>query len=313
MFHQNSRRVTVYMNPSFLSGAQTPEVQAYLATGNESVGAYFENRDSTLIGTGLSIEEKKYLLPELLGVSSEDRDFIKLLNEYYSGLSTKIPYEQGKTLEIGLDTDNSKPLFIKDKDGKMTFKQWPINLSDYLRYRHIKGHPFVAEGKDKAVGNVMKQFYIYDDTLESIVDSKLQDTKDEATALYLTISKEKDKIDQMITLLGKDPRDVGREAERKAYLKGVSEKEPKTFIDTYHDKNFELTYWAKTFVNAGIWETAGVSRIVNREDKKLIGNTMTEVIAWMQDKENQELINVFKSNAQEAMKAIRKKNNKIVR
>lgn len=316
--HPNSRRVTVFRNPSFLSGSQTKEVQEYLATGNETVGAYFESRNSPMVGSGLTIAEKKYLLPELLGISPEDRVFVEKCNEFYAGMNTSIPYENGKELEIGLETNNDKPLFEVDKNGVRTFSQMPINLADYIRYRHIKGHPKVAGNREEAEGNSTKDFYIFDPAVAEKVTETRQDLRDEAIAIYLTIIKDPAaavKVAQMLTLLEKDPRDVGTAADQKGELKRLAEANPKKFKDTFEDKNFENRYWVNTFVNTNVWSRAGVSRIVNKEDNKLIGNNMEEALAWMQDKENEELISVFKTKAQEAMKAKRHKTkgNQIVR
>jgi hypothetical protein len=323
--HPNSHRVTIFRNPSFLSGAQDKEVQAYLATGNESVGSYFESRNSTIIGSGLTIDEKRYLLPDLLGISHEDRTFIEKVNEYYAGMDTPIPYENGKELEIGMQNDNGKPLFIKDPNGKITFngekysfKQMPINLADYIRYRQIKGHPKVAGSREEAEGNQTKDYYIFDPLVAETVGIAKQDLADEALTIYLGIVGGADaatKIDQMLTLLGKDPRDVGTASERKSTLKKMSEATPKKFVDTYKDENFELKYWVLAFIHAGVWNRAGTSRIIEKESSKLIGNNMQEALAWMQDKENDELIGVYKSKVQDAMKVRRRnaQSNKIVR
>ncbi|MGL1311167.1 hypothetical protein ACSTKO_24345, partial [Vibrio parahaemolyticus] len=81
----------------------------------------------------------------------------------------------------------------------------PIEISEYITYRHALAHPLVAASKQEADNNMLKEYYIFDAQAQEDAEIEENTTKDEALAVYLKISKEPTKIDMLLTLLGTDP------------------------------------------------------------------------------------------------------------
>src|SRR6187551_879291 len=145
--HANSKKVTIFRSGSFMSRAQGADTDEYFSMGKVSVDSYFEKKDSRRVATGLSFEEEELLLPSFVDASPQEREFRKNVSAFYTDISTKIPYPGGITLEIGLSSNNDKPV---SKDNM------PLDTMDFIRWRHAKGHPFMAASKEEAEGNQMK-------------------------------------------------------------------------------------------------------------------------------------------------------------
>src|SRR5690606_19206039 len=114
-----------------------------------AVGPYYQGR---VPGSGLTFQEQKLLLPDVIGVEANDKDFRREVEKFYHEILTKIP-DAGIELEIGLENDN-EPL----SESNM-----PLNIKDYVIYRHIINSPQVAKDKDTADRwGHLKPFYIED-------------------------------------------------------------------------------------------------------------------------------------------------------
>lgn len=79
--HVNSIKVKVFRAPTFLGGAQGPDVQQYLGDSKVSIGSYFEPH-SMVVASGLTVAEKEALLPTFVGVEPTHPDFMKKVELY---------------------------------------------------------------------------------------------------------------------------------------------------------------------------------------------------------------------------------------
>jgi len=293
--HKNSKIVTIFRAGSFLSRAQGKEIDDFFAMSKKAIGSYWESTSSKRVATGLSFKEEGILLPKLLDVDERDREFRKKVTEFYVDIETQVPHGTGRNLEIGLEESN--------KDD-VSEKNLPINLMDYLRYRHLIGHPHVAKTKEEADGNALVQFYIFDKSEVVKKNSKRADEKDAAIQIYLEIKPDGEKVDMMLTLLGVDPRQfTGRDAEdlKLEALRKHSETKPDTFISIYNEGDLKNRYWIRTMVNTGVLKTIG-TKYLDKETDRLIGNTLEETLYYFNDESNSDVIVSLKSRAQEAMK-----------
>lgn len=295
MNHKNSKTVVIFRAGSFLSRAQNSEVDDFLSTTKKSIGSYWENASSRRIGSGLSYPEESILLPPLVDATAEDREFRKKVSSFYLEIDTQIPHQTGKTLEIGLEVSNTSP--ISDKN-------FPINLMDFLRYRHILNHPMVAKTKEEADSNSSKEYYIFDKS-DVIKKNTLKTTeKDAAMQIYLEIKNEEKKVDDMLIVLGTDPREfTGNDAStlKLEELRKKAEEEPGTFVALYQESDLDVRAWIKAMTNTGVFTMIG-PKYLDGETKKLIGNTTEEVIYFFKDEENSEVVSMLKARLQEASK-----------
>lgn len=293
--HKNSKIVTIFRAGSFLSRAQTKEVDDFLSTTKKSIGSYWEAGSSRRIGTGLTFAEEALLLPHLLDVPAEDREFRKKVSAFYADIDTQVPHKVGRALEIGLEGGN---------DRELSAKNMPLKIMDYIRYKHALGHPHVAPNKEQADGNARIEFYIFDssDVIKKNADRTTQ--KDAAIQIYLQIKEDRHKVDSMLTVLGVDPREfVGPDASslKQEELRSLAETKPDKFTTMYQEADLSIRYWIKTMVNTGVLRMVGV-KYLDGETSKLIGNTLEEVIFFFKDEENSEVVNLLKARMQEGMK-----------
>jgi hypothetical protein len=302
MSHRNSRTVTIFRAGSFLSRAQGKDIEDFFATSKKSIGSYWENVSSKKVASGLSFVEEAILLPHLVDATADDREFRKKVTSFYVDIDTQIPHNTGRVLEIGLLLDNDKDVSFDPKDPSKS--NMPINLMDYVRYRHAIKHPYVAPNKEEADGNALIEFYIFDKTEVVKKNTKKSDEKDAAMQIYLTIKPEPTKVTMMLTLLGIDPREfTGANAEdlRIEALRKQSETNSKVFIETYNNTDLETHYWIKTMVNTGVMKIIG-NKYFDAETNKLIGNTLEETTFFFKDEENSDVVVSLKARMQEGLK-----------
>jgi len=302
MLHRNSKQVTIFRAGSFLSRAQGADTLDFFSSSKRSIDSYWESSSSKKIGSGLTFNEEAILLPHLLDVPAEDREFRKKVATFYIEISTPIPFDGGRTLEIGLELDNEAPISYDPKNpGKSNM---PINIMDYIRYRHALKHPQVTDSKEKADGNAMKEFYIFDKTETSKKNTKKSDDRDAAIQIFLGIKPDEEKVKMMLTLLGVDPREfegVNAAADRIAALRTLAEKNPDTFSTTYATNNLEVLYWIKTMVNTGVLKVLG-GKYYDAETNKMQANTLEELTYFFLDEENSDVVGSLKARMQESLK-----------
>jgi hypothetical protein len=284
----NSRKVTIHRSGSFLSVAQGKDVQDFFSGSKRSIGSYFESVDSRRIGSGLTFKEETLLLPLVLDVPSEHPDFRKKLNEFYIDIDTQVPYDTGRTLEIGLESSNT------DEVGKTNM---PLNIMDYLRYRHALKHPQVALNKELSDGNSMKEFYIFDKFEVGKKSSKKLETQDQAMQVYQAVKDDANKVRQALVLLGINP-DIVEVADHVSKLREKAEKEPGKFIEVLQTKDFEINYWIQSMLDYKIVKKFG-NKYFDAETDKLLGNDLEETIYFFRDDVNSDLIGTMKARLQD--------------
>lgn len=287
----SSKKVTIFRAGSFLSKAQTG-LEDFFSQSSVSIGSYWESVGTKRVGTGLSFEEEAVLLPLILDTPAEDRDFRKSVTKFYVELDTKVPYQTGITLEVGLLQDNSKPL---SKDNL------PINVMDYLRYRHALKHPQVAKSKDNAEGNGLIQFYIFDKSSVLESNKKNMDILDSALVNYSKVKKDADKVNKLLTLLGTDHRAFETDSDRVLGLRKLVEAKPDEFNTIYTDNELDFKYSIQAMVNTGVLKQIG-EKYQDAETKKFVANNKEELLVLMQDEKQSDLVVLLKARLQENLK-----------
>ena len=299
MEHKNSKKVTVYRAGSFLARGQGKEIEDYFADSKQSIGSYYESPNSQRIASGLTFAEMNILLPELTEVNNTHPEFMKKVAEFYQNISTDVPYNTGRTLEIGLTISNVKPISVDLQNPENS--NVPISLIDFLRHRQILGHPEVAKTKEEADGNPVKRYYIFDKEELRKQNIKKTEEKDAALSIYLEIKDDEIKPKMMLTLMGLDPRAFSGANEKSAIsaeLRRLSETKPDKFVEVFNNSNLETLYWLQSLVNAGVFKKIG-ERYVDAENDKIIGNSEEETRFYFEDATNSDLVISWKARYQD--------------
>lgn len=294
--HPNHRPVTIHRAGSILSRAQGPEVDDFFADSKQGVGSYFDSLNSNKVGNGLTDKEEELLVPRVVDLKYDDRDFRKKMTEFYSDINTPVPFKNGVTLETGLTTDNDKEV---SKDNL------PLNVMDYLRWKHALGHPWVAANKDKADGDQTKVFYIFDKAALQAGKTDRGKELDAANMIFLKIKENEDTVSQLLALMGTDPGTfLGKNAPelRVEALREYVHKKPKEFTKVYNDGDIEIRYWIKAMAQYNVLKQVG-ARFIDPETDKPLASSDEEMIYWFKDEEHSDKVVTLKARLQEAIAA----------
>jgi hypothetical protein len=296
MNHPNSKKITIFRTGTFISRAQGKEAQEYFAQSKAPIGSYWESANSQKVGSGLSFKEESLLLPLIIDTPKDDKEFRKKVTEFYNEISTDVPFGTGVTLEVGLEEDNA---------GQISEKNMPIKLMDYLRYRHAQNHPKVAATKELADGNQLVDYYIFDKDNVQAKNTKKVKERDAAMQIYLEVKNEESQVDQMLTLLGVDPREYAT-AKDKANLKTeklreLADADPSKFVEAHSSGDLEIRAWITNMVTVGVLKKIG-QKYMDGETNEIIGNSLEETIFFFKDEEKSGEITVLKARMQEGLK-----------
>lgn len=308
--HPNSKKVTILRKSSFAEGVQVNAAE-FMSMSKKSIGTYYESRNAVFIGSGLNFAEKDLLMPKIIDIPKDDRTFAPEVKKFFESIVTKIPYDTGLELEIGMTLDNSKPPTYYTEEivveggveKKVRTHNWPISLMDFIRYRHAIGHPQVARTVAEARGNVLIQYYIFDPTASRDEESKFSESRDKALTIYMTVKTNMDKVDQFLLILGIDPRDHPAPDDRLSQLRKKADEKPLTFIEEYENGMFEQRYLLRGMMATGIIKKIG-NQYVNNETNKSIGNNEKEALFYFTDPANADQSAILKGNLQEEMKKV---------
>lgn len=297
--HVNSHIVSIHRLGTFLSRAQAKTSDTFFSSNKESVGAYFEKGSSHKIGSGLSLDEEKLLLPEIIDTPADDRDFRKKVSEFFNEISTDVPADTGQELEIGLLKDNTLPV---SKDNM------PISIMDFIRYRHAVGHPWTTVSKEVGEGNMTKKFYIFDKEALQTRKTETGKEKDAAMEIFLKVKREPEQVDQMLTLLGEDIRNYAKAKDapqrKEDQLRLLVDTKPKEFKKIYEEGDLEVRSWIESMITTGVLKRTG-KRIIDpeapSEENNELGVTIDEAIFWFKDEKNSSQVATLKARRQEAM------------
>ena len=293
--HKNSRIVYIRRLASFAQ-ASREGLDDYFAQAQKGYGSYLAP-NSASPGTNLTPTEID-LLPYMINIPKEDKEFRRAVANWYENLGVKVPAKvgnnaetEGLKLEIGLDKDNSEPVSIDNL---------PINIFDYIRYKHALGHPWVASSESDGRGNQLKQFYIFDPTVinQGLIDSNTEN--DDALTKYLAIKNNTRSVNMFLTLMGVKPNSIAKGQEF-VELRKLVMKNPKKFLELYNDKNKEVKYTIEDMINSKILERVN-DRILTTDSGDLIGNNMKEAILYFTDIRYSKEVNYLKAKLNEEWK-----------
>lgn len=267
-----------------------PEVKAWFGMAFKGIGPYFKERTTA---TGLSFEEQKLLLPEIFGIEPTDKDFRKVVNQKYDEFITKIPQE-GIKLQVSL-MDDTKPLSADNM---------PYNVMDYIKLKHIIGHPEVAKDRNEAEKLFGKRFYLVDPDQATSQAVNVNNLEDKAMVIYMKHKDDKIKTDQILTMLGVGIRGMKHE-DKVLKLKSFSSKNSKMneseqkeafeqFIKIAEDKNLEFKYLIEEMIGAQYLSKVGTN-ILLKESGEKIGDNLEDAVLYYKNPKNSRELNLLKA------------------
>jgi hypothetical protein len=286
--HPNSYEVKVKRLVPFNHEAQDQQ-QEWFKNTSRAIGSYFQGGGSKKVATGLSVLEVDELMPMLVNAENTDKDFRRLVENYFIEINTKVPHE-GLTLEVGKKIDNNKPILFKDEDGKMV-KNFPIDVEDYIKYKHAIGAPNVKPTEAEGKSDPTAWFYVIDENKEVTQAAKTQSAIDAALGHYLNIKDDERKVAMYLTLLGEVVKDINPNL-RASTLKQHAETNPGRFVETVTDDNATLKYQINRLVTSGIVNKEGTRYLFEGTQ---LASSLLDFVEYMKDAANSETVGILKA------------------
>ena len=252
----------------------------------------------------------KMLMPSVLGISPLDMSWYKKVSEYWNSFSLNVPIG-GTTFEVGFVYDLSdidRVDYIKDiinktkKDNQPTIKTdaelklyinanipefekyryaRPINALDYLNWVYCLGHHKVANKLTDLTKSENIEFTLIDN--RDIIETKRINhaISQEALKEYLGVLTDRDKVQNLLYVLGKDPSrltDIDRDME----LKHICDTNPTKFVEIVNDKSLLTKAKIERLVVSGVLKRIPATGIIidASDPSVIIGNTLEEAVVY---------------------------------
>lgn len=278
--------------------------------------------------------EVETYFPSLLGIAPNNELFITRVKQYLNNIQIpidelgktfntsfvynhkkdyiKIVKEEEKIEETYQSVDKSNIRKLKDalkekidainalESRKCTLGH-PINLEDYLMYRHCLLYNDVA--KDLALINTDQniRFYFKDDVKEADKAKKFNLEKNKAKANYLKCIEDTDLFEAVyiqycvsnsipvLTALAEN------EIQKEARLDKFSTEEPIKFNKICTNKDCKLIGIIEKLIARGELTRLNHNQNIITSDGQFVGSNITEALAWFKAPENNQLVTAFKN------------------
>lgn len=301
-----SKKIYIKRTKPFIHEHMNSEVMdEQMSYTKRSIGSYYESKTSTNSGSGLNPTEKKLLLPLILGVDIGP-DFFKKVNDFYIEIDTKIPYgKKGLELEIGLQDDTKS----------LSMENLPLNIEEYIRYRHALGHPNVAASPEQAEGVPLNLiwFFVEDPTL--VVKRKINaiDLLDRAMVDYQQIKSDPQKVKMIVTIMKNMIKkragfpvpnvDTMSADDQLLALRELATEQAERFHQYANDQNLKKAYFIDRLLTASILSKIG-NAIVDNDSNEKLGDSIKEVITNLWDGKNSSKLTGYKQKLEESNRTV---------
>ena len=245
------------------------DVEEIMGDPSRPIGAYWKGGKT---GTGLTYEEQRKFMPEIIFCDKDDKEFRRMCESYFDNINIKVD-KDGTLLEVGLDEHGN-----------------PLNTIHYVYYKHCLDNPRIAKDKKSGIGNPLIKWYIEDPDAELNSEKALEDLKDKATQLYLSNKDNTKIVDMVLDLSGIK----SIESKKLLDFKKLSATKPVEFIKLIEDKDILLRYMLSKAISQNVLKRIGTA-IVWTESGEALGQTMDEVLVKLKDKTGVPDVNKIKA------------------
>jgi hypothetical protein len=277
-----SRQVIVEKTFSLLQKAQKLDEQ--WKDSVRDIGSFL---DGSKPGSGLTIEERHLLMPFILNMNANERDFATSVIDYFSNINVNITNRL--TLEIGL-IDNNQPLSA----GNL-----PLDVNDYVTYKFLMAHP---KCKTK-LREHDTTFQIIDPTEEK----QKKATAANAGVLWMTdfvkLFSDIDACKSVLTALSVAPKyaqfrknyDIISSEEIKSDITALNEMSPELVYKTYNDPNLKINVLISILVQKSVIRKVGDSFVTKNND--IIANNKEELMFFLKTPKHEATVKILKAEA----------------
>lgn len=303
-----------------------------LGAQKQIIGSSFKSC-TILSSTGGEVD--KYY-PELVGLSPNNPDFVTRVKAYLSNIQFVVS-EQGVELDCSFRYEHKKDyLAILKKEEeinarrdavaknntsaiKNAVKNWvaeiteleaskyqygrPVNLRDYIIYRHCLLYPEVAKDLALINSDPTLRFYIKDEAKEAEKAKRLVEERKTAMANYINLeSNEKKRKAVYIQMVVDNHGNISEALFKDSYeisnaLMQFVQNTPDKFNKLVSDKNVEMKAFIETLIVRGELVRAEYNQQISTADGMFIGSNMNEAVAYFTNPKNADILEAYKNKS----------------
>lgn len=277
-------------------------------------------------------EEVDTYFPNIIGLSPSDPNFVMRVKQHLNNIRVPVD-ELGRTFNISFHYYHKKDYYrikaeedkiekvyqtanrqdvkklreaLKEKITKLNILEsskcklgYPINIDDYLMYRHCLLYNDVA--KDIALINVDSniRFYFKDDQKEAEKLRKYRMEVNKAKANYVACLADNVLFDAVYTqycVLNNLPvisSLAENRLDREIKLDKFSANEPIKFNKIFNNKDVKLIATIEMLIARGELIRTQYNQNITSPDGDFIGANMSEAVAWFKNTENSSVVNAY--------------------
>ena len=277
-------------------------------------------------------EEVDTYFPNIIGLSPADPNFITRVKQYLNNIRVSVD-ELGRSFDISFHYYHKKDYYhikkeeeriekiyqntnrqditklraaLKEKITKLNALEstkcklgYPINVDDYLMYRHCLLYNDVA--KDIAVVNTDSniRFYFKDDQKEAEKLRKFRLEVNKAKSNYVSCLADNTLFDAVYTqfcVINNMPvisSLAENRLDREIKLDKFSIEEPVKFNKIFNNKDVKLIANIEMLIARGELIRSQYNQNITSPDGDFIGANMNEAVAWFKNTENSSIVNAL--------------------
>lgn len=279
------------------------------------------------------IEVEKYF-PQVIGIMPNHENFLTRVKQYLNNIRIAVD-EQGVTFDTTFVYDHKADYYkiaerteeierkyaavnrnnfselrkalqvkINELDALEREKAkfgYPLNIEDYLMYRHCLLYNDVAKDMAFINGEQNIRFYIKDNKKEEERKKKQHDLETKALQNYVVLLGDNTLFDAVyvqycvtsakpvLTSMLKERMD------REIELRQFATEYPQRFNKIYSNKDTRIIADIELLIARGEFIKSEYNQNIITPDGTLIGANMTEALAWFKNPENTSIVNAYKA------------------
>lgn len=260
--------------------------------------------------SGLSLEEEKKYLPEVIGTSPSDVNWRKEVRDYWNNISERVPHDSesadarlpGRVIRVEVVFPNKQLAADFEKANSFDKKALimelgeivPADTADYILFRYVLVYRKVANDmKDMYKSNGIR-FYLYSkdqQTKQSYSSFKL---RTRAMNLFVTVMEDSDKVDAILRLFNQDPDNENvfpLVEDKHLILEDLIKANPKKFLDYANDKELKAKSFILKAVDKGfIVKPPNTDSYYYGDDREvLLGHSLMDAVHFIKNKDNKNM------------------------
>ncbi len=289
---EKSKKITIKYKPNLISlpGFDTQDL-------GYKIGAYIDSNTRETARAFTPDQEKKWL-PSVLGVSADHVNWFNLTKNYWANISQRVPPD-GLELEIGLK-------YPTEEDAKLKTNGIPINIGQYIIYKHCKNYRKVANSLEDSYKSNKIWFYIDDPEIEA--KAQLNSLEQQHAAFEALIKiKNNIEVSRMVVSVMFDTLklevlpDIMTPTELLLALNKAAINHGTEFLKVVEDKDLTFRAFLFNCLLKGHLDRIPATEIItyNRDgEDKTLGQSYKQAIEYLKSENGKHLLNKLEALAQ---------------